>query len=183
MSAHKQFGLGKARRGLLAGVAALLAGLALTASASAEGNFVIGDQNAAVGTQVTFWGAKWWKLNSLSGGPAPAAFKGFANTLATPLACGSSWSTDPGNSSDPPAGPLPGLIDVIVSSAVNKSGRIISGDVHEVVLVRTDPGYAANPGHAGTGTVVGVVCNPAKEQEEKELKEKEEEEEEEEIIT
>lgn len=37
------------------------------------GNFVIGDNNAANGTPVTFWGAQWWKLNSLSGGSAPAS--------------------------------------------------------------------------------------------------------------
>ena len=46
----------------------------------AGGSFVIGDQNAAVGTSVTFWGAQWWKLNGLSGGAAPAAFKGFEDT-------------------------------------------------------------------------------------------------------
>ena len=34
---------------------------------SSGGNFVIGDQNAAVGTEVTYWGAQWWKLNGLSG--------------------------------------------------------------------------------------------------------------------
>lgn len=125
---------------------------------SATSGFVIGDQNAAVGTSVTFWGAKWRKLNSLSGGSAPAAFKGFANTLNGPFSCGSTWSTDPGNGSDPPASPLPGLIEVIVSSEITKSGPTISGDIHGVVLVQPDPGYAPDPGHAGTGVVVGVVC-------------------------
>src|SRR5207245_10880832 len=46
---------------------------------SVGGNFVIGDGNSAVGTHVTFWGAQWAKLNTLSGGDAPAAFKGFEN--------------------------------------------------------------------------------------------------------
>jgi hypothetical protein len=30
--------------------------------------------------------------------------------------------------------------------------------VVHVVVVRTDAGYAGDPGHPGTGTVVGVVC-------------------------
>ena len=119
---------------------------------------MIGDQNAAVGTSVTFWGAKWWKLNSLSGGSAPAAFKGYANVLSGPLACGGAWSTGPGNSSNPPESPLPELIEVIVSSEIAKSGPAISGDINGIVLVQPEPGYAPDPGHAGTGTVVGVVC-------------------------
>jgi hypothetical protein len=148
------------RRRVTGTTAALIAtcSLAFAASASATGNFVIGDQQAVVGAHVTFWGAQWWKLNSLSGGAAPAAFKGFANTIVAPSGCGGAWSTDPGNSSDPPAGPLPHFIDVLVSSTVTKSGRIISGDTTEVVSVATDPGYAGNPGHAGTGTVVSVIC-------------------------
>jgi hypothetical protein len=125
---------------------------------TAGGNFVIGDRDAAIGTAVTFWGAQWWKLNSLTGGGAPAAFKGFADTPSTAPACGTNWSTDPGNSSGPPAGPLPGFIAVIVSSHVTKSGPTISGDTPEVVVVKTNTGYAPNPGHAGTGTVVAKVC-------------------------
>jgi PKD repeat protein len=125
---------------------------------SEGGNFVIGDGNSAVGTQVTFWGAKWWKLNTLSGGVAPASFKGFENVPSTPPACGTSWTTDPGNSAPPPAGPLPAYMAVIVSSNISKTGSTISGDTPKVVVVKVDPGYAPNPGHAGTGTVVAVVC-------------------------
>jgi hypothetical protein len=121
------------------------------------GNFVIGDNNAAIGTAVTFWGAKWWKLNSLSGGGKAASFKGFAESPATP-SCGMSWTADPGNSTPPPEGPLPAYMATIVSSAVSKSGPTISGDTVHVVVVKTDPGYQPNPGHAGTGTVAGMVC-------------------------
>jgi hypothetical protein len=32
------------------------------------------------------------------------------------------------------------------------------GDIPEIVLIETDPGYEPNPGHAGTGTVVAVTC-------------------------
>jgi len=122
------------------------------------GNFVIGDGNSAVGTAVTFWGAQWWKLNTLSGGPAPASFKGFADMPTTPPACGTNWSTDPGNSAPPPPGPLPAFMAVIVSSDISKSGSTISGNTPRVVVVRTNPGYAPNPGHEGTGTVVAVIC-------------------------
>ncbi len=66
------------------------------------GAFVIGDRKAAVGSAVTFWGAQWWKLNSLSGGTAPASFKGFAQNPNTP-ACGTGWNIGPGNSPPPPA--------------------------------------------------------------------------------
>jgi hypothetical protein len=133
--------------------------LAATAApaGAASSSFVIGDRDATLGAHVTFWGAQWWKLNSLSGGAAPAAFKGFADTLAE-AKCGSSWSTNPGNSSDPPEAPLPGLIEAIASAHIDKSGRTISGDVADVVLISTEPGYGPNPGHAGTGTVVGVGC-------------------------
>jgi hypothetical protein len=121
------------------------------------GNFVIGDKNAEAGTLVTFWGAKWWKLNSLSGGSGPAAFKGFEDSPAT-TACATSWTTDPGNSTPPPAGPLPEYMLVLVSSKISKTGAAISGNtVHEVV-VKTNPGYASNPGHAGTGTVIAQIC-------------------------
>jgi PKD repeat protein len=124
---------------------------------SAGGNFVIGDGNAAVGTPVTFWGARWSKLNSLSGGPAPASFKGFEDTPSTLPPCGTGWSTDPGNSSGPPSN-IPALMAVIVSSSISKVGSTISGDTPQIVVVRTKHGYAPDPGHAGTGTVVGVVC-------------------------
>jgi hypothetical protein len=124
----------------------------------AGGTFVIGDGNAAIGTGVTFWGAQWWKLNNLSAGAAPAAFKGFENAPSTLPACGTTWSTDPGNSPPPPAGPLPAFMAVIVSSSISKSGATISGTVAHEVIVRTNAGYAPNPGHAGTGTVVATIC-------------------------
>ncbi len=121
-------------------------------------SFVIGDRNAVVGNAVTFWGAQWAKDNSLSGGAAPRAFKGFADhtSTATP-ACGGSWTTDPGNSSNPPDS-VPSFMAVIASSSISKSGPTISGDIPHIVVVKTNPGYAPNPGHPGTGTVVAFVC-------------------------
>lgn len=67
------------------------------------------------------------------------------------------WTTDPGNSSHPPATVDP-VIPVIVSSQITKDGPVISGDVTEVALVQVAPGYAGDPGHPGTGTVIGFAC-------------------------
>lgn len=130
----------------------------LIGAATAGGSFVVGDLDAAVGNAVTFWGAQWSKLNSLSGGPAPAAFKGFANTPRANPACGQTWSTGPGNSSNPPSPPLPDFIIVRVASSVSKAGSTISGNTPQLVVVHVDSGYEANPGHAGIGTVAGVLC-------------------------
>ena len=66
--------------------------------------------------------------------------------------------SDPGNSSGPPSS-VPAYITVLVSSSITKSGPVISGNIPKMVIVKTDPGYAANPGHAGTGIVVAIVCN------------------------
>src|SRR5205823_8080603 len=105
------------------------------APVSTGGAFVIGDGNSAPGSAVTFWGAQWSTLNTLSGGPAPSSFKGFALNPATPI-CGVDWTTDPGNSASPPAGPLPAFIGVIVTSSSSQSGSQISGDtVHMVVEI------------------------------------------------
>jgi len=120
-----------------------------------SGSFVIGDLNAAVGSPVTFWGAQWAKVNSLSGGPAPNSFKGFADTA--PQTCGGSWTSRPGNSSNPPDS-VPPFMAVIASSSITKSGATISGDVPKIVIVKTNPGYGPSPGHTGTGTVVAVLC-------------------------
>jgi len=123
-----------------------------------SGNFVIGDGNATVGTNVTFWGAQWANhLNSVSSGAAPAAFKGFEDTPPA-AACGVTWSTDTGNSTPPPAGPLPSFMAVIVSSSISMSGSTISGNTVHIVIVKTNAGYQPDPGQAGTGTVVAMVC-------------------------
>lgn len=157
MTVASKRALRPARRCLLMVVLAALSTAAFAGPASAA-SFVIGDGNATVGHSVTFWGAQWWQENTLSEAFAPPSFKGWANTPEGAPACGTPWTTDPGNSSQPPEAPLPEVIEVIVSSAISKSGPTISGNTKKVVRVRTEPGYAANPGHAGTGTVIGVVC-------------------------
>jgi len=104
---------------------------------------------------VTFWDAQCAKDNSLSGGPAPAAFKGFVSTSAG--GCEGSWTTQPGNSSGPPDS-VPSFMAVIASGSMTNSDATISGDVQKIVIVRTDSGYGPAPGHVGTGIVVTVVC-------------------------
>jgi len=124
----------------------------------AQGAFVVGDKSAQPGAGVTFWGAKWVSDNKLSGGTAPASFKGFAeNVSSEPPACGTSWTSQPGNSSNPPD-KVPAYMGVIVSPSVTKSGSTLSGTVAGIVVVKTQSGYAGNPGHAGTGDIVAQVC-------------------------
>jgi hypothetical protein len=127
------------------------------AFAPGGGSFVIGNGNSANHTAVNFWGPQWWKNNTLSGGAAPSAFKGFALNPTMP-SCGVGWSTDPGNSAPPPPGPLPAFMGVIVTSSSSQSGSQISGDTAHIVVVQTDSGYAPAVGHAGTGTVIAQYC-------------------------
>src|SRR5207244_1663026 len=104
-----------------------------------SGAFVLGDQSAAVGTSQEFWGAHWWMLNSLSGGPAPAAFKGFAENLSSVRPnCGIAWTTRAGGNSTPPA-TIPSYMGVLVTSSVSKSDSMISGNAAQIVVVRTNP--------------------------------------------
>ena len=121
------------------------------------GSFAIGDLESATGKSVTFWEAQWRKDNPTSGPSKGSSFKGFAESPSTP-ACGNNWTADPGNSTPPPPGPLPTFMAVIVTSSYSKAGPSISGDVAHIVIVKTDPGYQPNPGHAGTGTVVAQLC-------------------------
>jgi hypothetical protein len=128
----------------------------------AGGTFVIGDLTPqAAGDRVMFWGAQWQKTNLLSGGTDTREFKGFEGGIG-PSACGGTWTSLPGNSSNPPSA-VPEYMAVIVSSHVTKSGASLSGDVVRIVVVKTDPGYSSNPGHAGTGTVVAVLCEAKRE--------------------
>ncbi|MEP6812274.1 MAG: hypothetical protein ABI990_04730 [Actinomycetota bacterium] len=126
-----------------------------------RGVFVIGDGTA--GTSTTWWGAHWSTDNVLTGGVAPPSFKGFADavptlpTMSPATVCGTTFTTDPGNSPAPP-GDVPAYMGVIVASSVSKVGSTISGTWWSVVVVRTDAGYAGNPGHTGTGTIVATFC-------------------------
>jgi hypothetical protein len=152
------------RRMIATALPLTLGALVLAPTASA-GSFTIGDGNAAVGTVVTFWGAQWWKLNTLSGGePAPSSFKGWVNSFPAPE-CALAWTTGTGNSSEAPQAPLPAYIDVAVASKVNQEGSVIaSRTTPKVVRVQTNlayekkSGYENDPGHEGVGIVREIVC-------------------------
>ncbi len=47
---------------------------------------------------------------------------------------------------------------VLVTSTTTKSGSQISGNTPRIVLVKTNAGYAADPCHTGTGTVIATLC-------------------------
>ena len=127
------------------------------AFAPGGGSFVIGGQHAGTGDRVMFWGAQWTQNNLEAAVGRSNSFKGFAAAPRTP-SCGVNWMTAPGNSAAPPSGPLPAFMGVIVTSSVNKTGSAISGNTVHIVVIQVDPGYASNPGHAGTGTVVAQLC-------------------------
>jgi hypothetical protein len=123
------------------------------------GNFVVGDGNAATGGTATFWSSDWNKLNTVSGGEAPSAFKGFANLPSGPTTCGApNWSSGGGNS-PPPAGSVPAYTAFLVTSQVTKSGNIVSGTKPKIVIGNVNPGYAPSPGKSGTMVVVGTLCS------------------------
>ena len=121
-----------------------------------QGSMVVGNLDAAAGTTVDFWDSQWTKDNSLTGGPAPDAFKGFADTA--PQSCGGAWVATPANSPGPPA-TVPSYMGVIASSSIGQSGNTVSGDVPIIIVVKTNPGYGPSPGRAGTGTVVATYCH------------------------
>ena len=127
----------------------------------ANASFAIGDATVAPGTRVTWWGSKWDKLNPFSTDEqGPGSFKGFVQAAASKAApaCGSTWSSSSSGGSVALPASVPAYMAVIVASGVTKSSSAIAGDVRHVVVVKTDPGYEPNPGHAGTGTIVGSVC-------------------------
>jgi hypothetical protein len=121
--------------------------------------FVIGDkEDHGVTDVVNFWGAQWWQNNQMTGqvDNGVAAFKGFASSADN--FCGGAWTTQPGNSSNPPA-TIPSDLVIIVTSEVLKNGSSISGNIKEIIVVHQDGNYEGNPGHAGGGTVTSIFCS------------------------
>ena len=125
----------------------------------ARGIFVLGDQTAtSTPPSVTFWGSDWATQNTLTGGGAPSAFKGFADSPSSkPPVCGGSWMSSPGNSSSP-VDSLPAYMGTAISTSITKNGNTITGNITKIVVVVTNPGYAPNPGHPGTGTIIATYC-------------------------
>jgi PKD repeat protein len=125
--------------------------LVVTYDFGGAGFFAIGDGNTAPGAEVTFWSSQWWLENDQD----IASFKGWVP--GGPPACGQAWSSGGGNSPSPPA-TVPRYLAVAVTADVAKAGWLVTGDSVAVVVLETHGGYAAAPGHAGTGTVVARVC-------------------------
>jgi hypothetical protein len=125
-----------------------------------RGIFVLGDQTIASGpSTVTFWGAQWAAQNTLTGAAAPSSFKGFAdNQSSKPPTCGGTWRTSPGNSSSP-VETIPAYMGTAISKTIAQSGNTISGNISKIVVVVTAPGYAPDPGHPGTGTIIATYCS------------------------
>jgi hypothetical protein len=132
-----------------------------------RGAFALGDVTAAPpypSPTVTWWGDTWWQKDVLSGGTAPAAFKGFVDgsTLKLPTTtpanvCTSPWTSAGGNSPPPVTG-VPSYMGVVVTSKAKKSGTTVSGSYTHIVVVRINPGYSPSPSNAGTGTILGKFC-------------------------
>src|SRR5205823_13593054 len=60
----------------------------------------------------------------------------------------------------PPALSAGSLIEVLVSTSINKTGSTIYGNIAGIVVLRVDnpTTHAPDPGHAGFGTIVSVVA-------------------------
>jgi hypothetical protein len=123
-----------------------------------RGIFTLGDGSATGATSaVTFWGAQWATQNTSAVG-LPSAFKGFVDSPSSkPPTCGGAWTTSPGTSSAPVAS-IPAYMGTAVSTSIVKNGDAITGTITKIVVVATAPGYAADPGHAGTGTIIASYC-------------------------
>ena len=120
--------------------------------------FVIGNgEPHAIGDVVNFWGAQWWKKNQMSGfiSNGVASFKGFVDQADN--FCGGTWTSRPGNSSNPPR-TIPDFVAIIITDTVAKNGPNISGDIKEILIVHQYGGYGPDPGHQGNGRVTSLIC-------------------------
>ncbi|HVO71930.1 MAG TPA: CARDB domain-containing protein, partial [Aggregatilineaceae bacterium] len=139
-------------------------------------SFVIWGGNSGAlqrGQDVNFWGAQW--ESQVTGGDFTGnpSFKGYADDvtaiqLCEPLAAtgqqsltNQCWTAKPGNSSPPAT--VPAYIEVIVSTAITKSGSHIYGNIASLAILKVDatPAYGPNPGHPGYGVIVAVVQDGA----------------------
>ena len=124
------------------------------------GGFVVGDVSAGAPTNgrlVNFWGSQTWKTNQFSGvNNAPASMKGYIDN-APSYSCGAAWTSNPGNSSNPPS-TIPVNMVVVVASSISQSGSTESGNISHLVVVSTASGYGPAPGHDGYGDIIATIC-------------------------
>ncbi|HEX3155413.1 MAG TPA: Ig-like domain repeat protein, partial [Candidatus Angelobacter sp.] len=125
-----------------------------------------------IGQRVNFWGSQW-ESQVINGQyfAANPSFKGWSGALTGPIqpclanatqATLTSACSDvkPGQSF-PPDEVLPSLIEVIVSTVVDKSGSDVFGNIACGAVLQVDhtPPYGAVPGQDGFGTIVAVNGN------------------------
>jgi RHS repeat-associated protein/uncharacterized repeat protein (TIGR01451 family) len=122
-----------------------------------------------IGQRVNFWGSQW-ESQVINGQyfAANPSFKGWSGALTGPMqscqanatpatlttAC---WQVKPGQSF-PPDQVLPSLIEVIISTVVDKSGDTVFGNIACGAVLQVDhtPPYGAVPGQPGFGTIAAV---------------------------
>jgi len=122
-----------------------------------------------IGQRVNFWGSQW-ESQVINGQyfAANPSFKGWSGALTGPIqqcqanvtpanltsAC---WDVKPGQSF-PPDQTLPSLIEVIVSTVIDKSGSDVFGNIACGAILSVDhtPPYGAVPGQPGFGTITAV---------------------------
>src|SRR6185312_13220421 len=95
------------------------------------GGFVVGDISAGkptIGNTVNFWGSQTWKTNQFSGvNNAPASMKGWIDNAAG-YKCGATWTSNPGNSSNPPS-VIPVNMVVVVGSTITQNSSTEYGNM------------------------------------------------------
>jgi hypothetical protein len=115
-----------------------------------QGVFVVGDRTNPNG--VDFFDSDWWKANSLSGGPAPASFKGYADGYSA-LAAGGTWTASPGGSNKAPA-EVPSYMGVVIASRVTADASgVITGDIQRIAILHVDH-YVRTVGQSGSGSLL-----------------------------
>jgi RHS repeat-associated protein len=122
-----------------------------------------------IGQRVNFWGSQW-ESQVINGQyfAANPSFKGWSGALTGPIQpcqtnvtpanlTSSCWDVKPGQSF-PPDQVLPSLIEVIVSTVVDKSGSDVFGNIACGAVLQVDhtPPYGAVPGQDGFGTIAAV---------------------------
>ena len=91
-----------------------------------------------------------------SRGPVPRSASGYIDN-APSYTCGAAWTSDPGNSSNPPS-TIPVNMVVVVASSITQSGSTKSGNIEHLVIVSRAAGYGPAPGHDGYGNIIATIC-------------------------
>lgn len=139
-------------------------------------SFVVWGGNAGglhLGQDVNFWGSQWENQvvsgNFNTKGNGLQSFKGFSDPVNQIHVCEASagsggrlddscWSSKGGQTFPPPIS-VPAFIEVIVSTAINKTGSEIFGNIAAAAVCQVDPTppYGPDPGKPGFCKLVAVV--------------------------